>query len=62
MKINEKGVQMCSEKGMDKRENEEEEEEQKRLGNPMLNQIKKMDVDDKGDFVISPQSILVIIK
>ena len=63
MKINEEGVQRCNEKGMDKRENEEEEEE-KRLGEPLLllNQRRKMDVDGKGDFVLSPKAILVIKK
>ena len=61
MKINEEeGV----EKGMDKRENEEEEEEEKRLRDPLLllNQRRKMDVDGKGDFVLSPEAILVIRK
>ena len=66
MKINEEeGVQRCSEKGMDKRENEEEEEEEeeeKRLGDPLLllNQRRKMDVDGKGDFFLSLEAILVI--
>ena len=57
MKINEEeGVG----KGMDKRENEEEEE--KRLGDPLLllNQRRKIDVDGKGDFVLSPEAILLI--
>ncbi|XXG82501.1 hypothetical protein AAC387_Pa10g0433 [Persea americana] len=60
MKFNEEeGVQRCSEKRMDKRENEEEEEEEeeeKRLGDPLLqlNQRRKMDVDATPSLSPSP--------
>ena len=48
---------------MDKRE-EEEEKEENRLADPLLllNQMRKMDVDGKGDFVLPPESILVVKK
>ncbi|XXG68930.1 hypothetical protein AAC387_Pa06g1913 [Persea americana] len=61
MKINEEeGV----EKGRENEEEEKEEEEEKRLGDPLLllNQRRKMDVDGKGDFILSPEAILVIKK